>query len=189
MGSFQITYDDFSGGQYMGPRSNNLPKNTWTGENVTSTPDGKLMPSEPLELSRYQKGVTSTGAVIYDHWIINGRSYVFTRWATSPVTGTMTIQNSVSDGTSAPTAPTAYPLEFPTAATPLLLVGQVAYAQAPAATAKEFYFADYLGAIYKIGAESTVGVITPISTALTGLLNANSANMGLYGYRLLAWSQ
>lgn len=183
MGSFQITYDDFSGGQYMGPRSNNLPKNTWTGKNVTSTPDGKIMPSEPLELSRYQKGVTSTTATIVDHWIVGDDSYVFTRWGTTPNTGTMTVHSSIFDGTTAPTAPTMYPLQYPTAATPLLLSGQVAYAKAPAAIASDFYFADYLGNIYKIGAAVSTGVITQISTVLNGAVT----NIALYGYRLLAW--
>jgi len=178
MGSFQITYDDFSGGQYMGNRSNNLPKNTWTGKNVVSTPDGKLMPSEPLELSRYQKGVTSTGATIADHWILGNKSYVFTRWLTSPNSATLTVHDDNDDGTTAPNTPTAYPLTY--LGLDLLVAGKVAYAQAPASSFADFYFG-HLGKIYKFSL--VTNTVTLVSSALS-----DSTNVMLYGYRLISYS-
>ena len=183
MGSFQISYDDFSGGQYMGDKSNNLPKNTWTGKNVTSTPDGKLVPSEPLELSRYQKGVSSTYAAISDHWVIADNSFVFTRWGTSPVSGTMTHQGSITDGTSAPYTATAHNLTY--LGTDLYIYGKVAYAQPPGAGSSDFFFANWNGDIYRIGALVNTGVISLVSTALNGAIGVGG--MALYGYRLIAW--
>lgn len=184
MGSFQITYDDFSGGQYMGRKSSNWPKNTWLGENVMCTPDGNLMPSQPLELSRYQKGVTSTYAEIYDHWVIDDVSYVFTRWGTTVQSGTMTRQSSVWNGTTAPYTPTVTDLVY--AATNVPTMGAVAYAQPPGNVSSFFYFAGSLGDIYRIS--PTSGTITQVSTVLNGLIGTGtSAGIALYGYRLIAW--
>jgi len=44
MGTFQIAYDDFSGGHYMGNRSAELPRNTWYGTNATLNGKGELIP-------------------------------------------------------------------------------------------------------------------------------------------------
>lgn len=42
---FDVVYDDFTGGHYMGPTQANQPRNTWTGANVICTADqGFLMP-------------------------------------------------------------------------------------------------------------------------------------------------
>ena len=46
MGSFAITYDDFSGGHYMGNKAAALPKNTWYGTNAILNPKGELIPGE-----------------------------------------------------------------------------------------------------------------------------------------------
>ena len=43
MGSFQITYADFTGGHYMGNRETEQPSNTWTGTNTTLDPRGNLI--------------------------------------------------------------------------------------------------------------------------------------------------
>lgn len=181
MGSFQITYDDFSGGQYMGPRSNNLPKNTWTGKNVSSTPDGKLIPSSPLELSRYQRsGFAASSGNIVDHWIIGNNSYVFTQW--SPSVGvawsTMTVHSTISNGTTAPTAPTGYNLYD--GIQNLQINGQVAYAKIPTDLTPNFYFVGW-GDIYRI--VPATGVITTISSG-TGI---HVSNIALYAYRFIGW--
>lgn len=42
---FDVVYDDFTGGHFMGPSQANQPRNTWTGPNVICTADqGFLMP-------------------------------------------------------------------------------------------------------------------------------------------------
>ena len=43
MGSFAITYDDFTGGHYMGNRDTAQPSNTWTGTNTMLDPRGNLV--------------------------------------------------------------------------------------------------------------------------------------------------
>jgi hypothetical protein len=49
MGSFAITYDDFTGGHYMGNRDTAQPSNTWTGTNTMLDPRGNLIAtSSPL---------------------------------------------------------------------------------------------------------------------------------------------
>ena len=73
MGSFQITYDDFSGGQYMGNKSTNLPKNQFTGENVVSLPDGRLVPVGALTAGTYTPTGSFTSASILDHWVIGDK--------------------------------------------------------------------------------------------------------------------
>ena len=188
MGSFQITYEDFSGGQYMGPRSTNLPKNTWTGKNVMCTPDGQLMPSEPLEFARYQRGVTSNGAHISDHWIIGPNSYVFTQWGTSPGSMTLNVFGSVYNGTASPVAPTTS-VVLVYAGDPLVFYGEVAFAQAPTNLfAPEFYFVDYsTGIIYSCGSYVSPGSITQVSSALTSVLAGYFVSMVLYSYRLITW--
>lgn len=46
---FDVVYDDFTGGHYMGPTQANQPRNTWTGPNVICTADqGFLMPDGGL---------------------------------------------------------------------------------------------------------------------------------------------
>lgn len=43
---FDVVYDDFTGGHFVGPNAMAQPANTWTGYNVTVTPDeGMLMPA------------------------------------------------------------------------------------------------------------------------------------------------
>lgn len=51
MGTFQVTYDDFTGGHYMGDRSAELPKNTWRGTNATVGPRGDLIPNGAKEIA------------------------------------------------------------------------------------------------------------------------------------------
>lgn len=51
MGTFQVTYDDFTGGHYVGDRSAELPKNTWRGTNATVGPRGDLIPNGAKEIA------------------------------------------------------------------------------------------------------------------------------------------
>lgn len=47
--TFDIVYEDFSGGHYFGSQSTKQPKNTWTGEGmIHCAADGTLMPGAPL---------------------------------------------------------------------------------------------------------------------------------------------
>lgn len=44
---FDIEYDDFSGGHYVGPQLANQPRNTWVGENVAATADDGYLVADP----------------------------------------------------------------------------------------------------------------------------------------------
>lgn len=172
MGSFQITYDDFSGGQYMGNRSTNLPKNTWHGENVLPTPSGQLIASGNATAANWTvTGSVDTGT-IYDHWVIGGDSYVFIN---TIKTGTSTSRflkfAGVNDGGTFPITPTAVTLTG-------FLGGNVAYYPATSL----FYYISTVGNIYSITTGGSVSAA--ISTALASL---GLANISSYGYRLLAW--
>lgn len=50
MGSFAITYEDFTGGHYMGNRDTAQPANTWTGTNTVLDPRGNLIGSTAVQL-------------------------------------------------------------------------------------------------------------------------------------------
>jgi hypothetical protein len=60
MGSFAITYDDFTGGHYMGNRSTAQPSNTWTGNNTVLDPRGNLIASK-ADLLATVTGPSATG--------------------------------------------------------------------------------------------------------------------------------
>ena len=75
MASFQIVYDDFSGGQYMGPKSTNWPKNTFDGTNAMSNPYGHLMPTGGPALAYTATVGTPTSAEVVDQWIIGETLY------------------------------------------------------------------------------------------------------------------
>jgi hypothetical protein len=61
MGTFQITYDDFTGGHYMGDRSTELPKNTWKGTNAILSPRGDLVPSGCKHVATVTKPTATVG--------------------------------------------------------------------------------------------------------------------------------
>ncbi len=169
MGSFQITYDDFSGGQYMGNKSNNLPKNTWHGNGVVATPNGKLIPTgSSLAASRaYAPGGT---AKIYDHWVISGDSYVFIEFVKSGTFPTLVKTTGVNNGSTFPITPSSTALTGP-------LAGKVAYYPATSL----FYYINTAGTIYSV---TTTATETSVSAALAGLGLTDIAG---YGYRLIAW--
>jgi hypothetical protein len=169
MGSFQITYDDFSGGQYMGNKSTNLPKNTWHGENVLSTPDGKLIASGSSLASstEYSSGTTGT---IYDHWVISGTSYVFINTVLSGSQSRLVKTVGVNDGSN-----------FPITTTNTNLTGTIAGKVAYYPATSLFYYISTAGNIYSV---TTSGTITLVSAALLGL---GLTDIASYGYRLVSW--
>jgi hypothetical protein len=172
MGSFQITYDDFSGGQYMGNKSTNLPKNTWHGENVLPTPSGQIIASGNATAANWAVTGTPSTGTIYDHWVIGGDSYVFTNTIASGTSTSRFLKfEFVNDGGAFPITPTAVTLTG-------FLGGNVAYYPATSL----FYYISTAGNIYSVTTSGTVSAA--ISTALAGL---NLTNITSYGYRLLSW--
>lgn len=175
MGSFQITYDDFSGGQYMGRKANNWPKNQWSGTDVIATPDGNLIASGTYLASTYDPK-PSVQVDIFDHWVIGVDSYVFANYL--PSTSRMIKTPKINNGVNFPiTTASADPL-VPTTLTGVL-AGRVAYEP----TATKFYYAATSGNIYSVLA-GTTPTIALVSSALSGIAITNVA---LYGYRLVAW--
>ena len=171
MASFQITYDDFSGGQYMGNKSTNLPKNTWHGDGVVSTPDGKLVAtgSSLAAVREYPSGTTGT---IYDHWVIGGDSYVFIDLVKSPSAPVSSLVKTagVNNGSTFQITTTTNNLTGN-------LAGKVAYYPATSL----FYYISTAGTIYSV---TTTATVTSVSAALAGL---GLTDIASYGYRLVSW--
>lgn len=169
MGSFQISYDDFSGGQYMGNKSNNLPKNTWHGTGVVTTPNGRLIPtgSSLAATKVYASGGT---AKIYDHWVIGGDSYVFIEFTKSGTFPNLIKTAGVNNGSTFPITPSTTTLTGP-------LAGKVSYYPATSL----FYYISTAGTIYSV---TTSGTETSVSAALAGL---GLTDIASYGYRLVSW--
>jgi hypothetical protein len=173
MGSFQIVYDDFSGGQYMGPKSTNLPKNSWHGNNVIAIPNGRLCPVG-YEQAGSNAGVASaTGAQIMDSWTVGAVNYSFVIW--SGTTSKMCRLLSVNNGSTFPIGSTDTSLTG-------TLGGKVAFVPAEG---KFYYVNTNSGTFGYIRSVTTGGTDASVSTALgsgTGI-----TNLALYGYRLVAW--
>lgn len=173
MGSFQIVYDDFSGGQYMGPKSTNLPKNTWHGDGAIALPNGRLCPVGYKQAGS-NGGVTSaTSAKIMDIWTIGAANYSFIIW--SGTTSKMCRLLSVNNGTTFPITSTDTSLTG-------TIGGKVAYVPAES---KFYYVNTNSGTFGYIRSVTTGGTDASVSTALgsgTGI-----TNLALYGYRLVAW--
>lgn len=172
MGTFQLTYDDFTGGHYMGDHVNKQPGNTWKGSNVTLTPRGDIIPVNVDTTNTY----TFTGASpisqgwVLDHWIVGGYSYVFATWEKpSAVYYSRLIVQNINDPASSPTTYTPS-REFK---------GQAAYDP----TIEKFYFAS---GGYIISLDKNTGTSTTISSALAGTASTN--NVAISGYRLLTWA-
>jgi len=173
MASFQIVYDDFSGGQYMGPRSTNWPKNTWFGQNAIALPNGRLCPVG-YEQCGANGGVTSaTGAKIMDSWTVGANNYSFVIW--SGTTSKMCRITSVNYGPG-----------FPITTTDTSLTGTIGGKVAYVPNEAKFYYVNTnSGTFGYIRSVTTAGTGASVSTALgtgTGI-----TNLALYGYRLVAW--
>jgi hypothetical protein len=176
MGSFQITYDDFSGGQYMGNKSSNLPKNSWFGENVIPLPNGQLMPVGQITVSTITKPTSAVQTYIQDFHLIGADSYLFT--SSDGVSTSRMIKTAVvSNGTLFPITSTSTTLTA-------IIDGKVAFN--PAASSLAFYYIGSGagaggGTVYSV---SYAGANAVVSTALAGLL---LTDMVMYGFRLLAY--
>lgn len=171
MGSFQITYDDFSGGQYMGSKSTNLPKNTWHGTNVIPTPAGQLVASGNAIAANFAIPGTPDSGKILDHWVISGDAYVFSNTIKTAVNTSRFLRfQGVNNGSTFPITPI-------TATLTGILDGNVAFYPATSL----FYYINTLGNFFSV---TTTGTVTLISSSLAGL---GLRNITSYGYRLLAW--
>lgn len=173
MGSFQIVYDDFSGGQYMGSKSNNLPKNTWHGNNVIALPNGRLCPVGSITLGNNGGVAGATSAQIMDSWTVGKSNYSFVIW--SSTTSKMVKFVDVNNGTY-----------FPLTATDTNLTGTIGGKVAYVPAEGKFYYVNTnSGTFGYIRSVTTTGTDASVSTALgtgTGI-----TNIALYGYRLVAW--
>lgn len=170
MGTFQITYDDFTGGHYMGDRVNNQPANTWKGSQVVLHPRGDIMPMmSTTDYHTFSATGLQEGAAL-DHWIVGGTSYVFMTWyATGPTYYARMLKKALDDPTGSISSQTVTGRTFQ---------GLVAYDP----TNSWFYFA-YDGNIAKI---TTTGTASTVSTTLAATTDVN--NVAIAGYRLLAWA-
>jgi hypothetical protein len=173
MGSFQITYDDFSGGQYMGNKSTNLPKNQWDGTNVIATPNGGIIPTMSEVAGSWAVTGSPTFGSIYDHWVLSSDSYAFVTTTSDYITFTSRLvkTNGINDGQLFPSTGVPYSLTG-------VLNGNVAFYPATSL----FYYISTAGNIYSVTTGGTVSAA--ISTNLAGL---GLTNITSYGYRLLAW--
>ena len=176
MGSFQITYDDFSGGQYMGNKSTNLPKNQWQGNNVVALPSGQIMAVGQETVSTITKPTSAVQTYIQDFHLIGADSYLFTS-SDGVTTSRMIKTATVSNGTLFPITSTSTTLTA-------IIDGKVAFN--PAASSLAFYYIGSGagpggGTVYSVTYTGTNAVV---STALAGLL---LTDMVMYGYRLLAY--
>jgi hypothetical protein len=172
MGSFQITYDDFSGGQYMGNKSTNLPKNQWDGTNVIATPNGGIIPTMSEVAGTWAVTGSPTFGSIYDHWVLSSDSYAFVTTTSDYITFASRLVKtlSINDGQLFPSTGVPYSLTG-------VLNGNVAYYPATSL----FYYISTAGNIYSV---TTTGTVTLVSTAMAGL---GLTNITSYGYRLLSW--
>ena len=82
MATFQVVYDDFSGGQYMGMRPANQPKNTWNGNNVISNANGELIPVGTRTAATFA-GVASTTGRIWGHFYGPNEGFIFATYGTA----------------------------------------------------------------------------------------------------------
>ena len=169
MGSFQITYDDFSGGQYMGNKSTNLPKNSWFGDGVIATPNGKLI-STGSSLAASKTYASATTGTIYDHWVIGSDSYVFIDTFNVTSQSAFVKTANVNNGST-------FPITTTTNNVTGTLAGKVSYYPATSL----FYYISTAGNIYSV---TTTGTVTLVSAEFVGL---GLLDIAAYGYRLVAW--
>lgn len=176
MGAFQIVYDDFTGGQYIGPRSTNQPKNTWNGNNIVVRPDGQLVPTGTVLAGTYNANVN----VIYDVIQIADTCYAFVDLSGISSTGRM-VKINTDSANLFPATPTAYTLTG-------ALGGKVAYRYDPTSKTNKFYYADFGGLGNSvIRSVTTSGTDVAVSSAFPN--NTNLTDVVSYKYRLIAYGQ
>lgn len=169
MASFQVVYDDFSGGQYMGFRPANQPKNTWTGNNVLANPNGELIPAGTATVGTYTD--TNLGNAIIDHWVVDTTGYFFTDRPRM-------VKYEHNIGTSFPVTMTNYAM---TGLTGSLV--SVTYSELHG----RFYVLTLSGVSATVWSVTTTGSVASFSTALTsgGIYNGITT----YKQRLLVWGR
>ena len=169
MGAFQIVYDDFSGGQYMGPKSTNQPKNTWHGNNIICNARGELVPTGTLLAAR--NSVTESGGLIIDHWIMGDFGYVFVAYA---ATAKM-LRYTHNNGSAFPVNTTNSTLP-----TPNIIGNSVAYSS----ITNSFYWP------YQITGSSSGFYKTTTSgssSLMSGTVDRQITGIASYKLRLLSW--
>lgn len=169
MGAFQIVYDDFSGGQYMGPRPADQPKNTWHGLDVLATPTGELIPGGTRLAA--QHSVAESGGTILDHWIFEQYGYVFVSFTAA----SKMIRYDHSNGTLFPVGTTSWTL----LGTPI--GNDVAYSS----VTNRFYYPSFVALgttqFYRISPTGTS------NTTMTGSVDRTINGVKSYKLRLVAW--
>jgi len=168
MGSFQIVYDDFSGGQYMGPKSTNQPKNTWDGQDVITTPSGELIPVGTILCARNNGNF---GDQVIDHWLVGTAGYVFTKNFFGGASRMLTYSSNFANPTVVQST-TNYTL-------PQRPVGDVAFSS----ITSRFYWAYWSGSTTRFYLTTGTGT----SGLMSGTLSQNTKSVVLYKLRLLSW--
>lgn len=177
MASFQIVYDDFSGGQYMGPKSTNWPKNTFQGENVLTTVHGEIIPSGAYPLGYADAPVNVDYAQIEDLWQVAETAYAFIDWSS----GATHYSRMVSILTSSTSSTYDYALGG-------TLRGRVAFDP----TSNSFYYLIFVSGGGGPGGSNvrnitTSGTDTAVSSGVfTG--GVEPTEIAIYGYRLICWT-
>lgn len=168
MGTFQLTFDDFTGGHFMGDRVQQQPSNTWTGENVIQNPKGELVPvADTLASTTTKPAGTYTDLRIYDHWIVGENSYSFARWTGTSDSSLMIVDkiDYIAGGS------TTYTMTGK-------LVGEVAY---DAENTQFFYVTDQ-SVVRKITTGGTDSQVSNVFSTSEGM-----TNVAISGYRLLLY--
>jgi hypothetical protein len=172
MASFQIVYDDFSGGQYMGPKATNLPKNTFQGENVLPTTHGEVIPTGVYPLGYADAPVNVDYAQIRDLWQVSQTAYAFVHWSASGTNYSRMVTNSTTSVTST--------YDYATGG---IISGRVAFDS----TSNSFYYVSGTS----LGAATIRNItISGTDTAVSsGVFTSGTwlTEIALYGYRLVCW--
>jgi len=176
VGAFQIVYDDFSGGQYMGAKPSNQPKNTWHGNDVITSPTGELIPTGSKRVMNYLDPA-GTSFTILDHWVVGDFGYLFvvTTAGSNPY---RMYRYSHTNGTTFPVTPTNSQMN--------VTAGYVAQRNiAFSSVTNTFYYASSpFSAAASFHRITTGGV----SSTMTGTVSALINGVVAYGLRLVAWA-
>lgn len=167
MGTFQVVYDDFSGGHYMGTRVSEQPKNTWKGNDVIVNPVGELIPAGSIVAASV---TASANLTLYDHWNNEDYGYVFA-WNG---TNSLMYKYAAPTGSLFPITPTSY-----------TLTGNIVSTVAWSSVTSRFYYCSVVSGtvtIYGVGRTGSVTTMSgsPGSSQLT--------RMAAYGLRLVGSS-
>lgn len=187
MGTFQVTYDDFSGGHYMGNRAASLPKNTWYGTNTVLNGKGELIPGGVGEIGVSNKVlagtfVSSDSSIPFGFTYYGDNYFVVTEAAvTTPpiVQQTRLLRVEGGYGNTAPVF-TSYTLSG-------IATGNCTTANDFATTGQQtlFYVDSATGNVRKV----TLPIWGPVTDTVlsTGLSTVAVDSIVAYKYRLVVW--